>query len=85
MLLLLLPYKTKTRLKIQYSTCVLQMASFRDMLSLLMSLVVRVACCKRDYTKTTFGNNSRRFHVIRQNCSLGEGGVASNGGAKCAS
>ena len=49
-----------------------------------------MACGKRDSTKTTFGNNSRRFHVIRQNCSPGAGvggggGVASNGAAKCVS
>ena len=49
------------------------------MLSLLMSLLVRVACCKRDSTETTFGNNSRRFHVIRQNCSLWGGGGGGGG------
>ena len=59
---LLLPYKFKTRLQ-NLKRARLQIASFRE-IYLLVLLVVRVECCKRDSTKTTFGNNSRRLHLI---------------------
>ena len=75
---LLLPYKFKTRL---------QIVSFRD-IYFLVSLVVRVECCKRDSTNSaTFGNNSRRLHLNRQDCSPGGEVwmVGSIEGAKCAS
>lgn len=82
---LLLPYKFKTRLK-NLKRARLQIASFRDIYFLVL-LVVRVECCKRDSTKTTFGNNSRRLHLNRQDCSPGGEVwvVGSIKGAKCAS
>ena len=46
------------------------MASFRGIHSLLL-LVFRVGYCKRDSAKTIFGNNSRRLHLNREDCSPG--------------
>lgn len=79
MRLLLLPYKIKTRLKIQYSRCLLWIASFRDIRSLLKQFVWLVV--KEILLKQPLEIKTRRFHVIRQNCSPGAG-VGGGGGCR---